>query len=125
VNVNAGSGDRAPVYVDGKIVSHAAAFYLRTLGKWTLENPTAPGIFSSLYVKPRPVLISPASYYGFDQWLTRRKAAGAGEDHIDAGALAAAGRLFDLPTVMLVDELLILPGPYGACAPEADPNWRR
>jgi hypothetical protein len=125
VDASAAPGDRAPVYVDGANVSHPAAFYLRTLGKWTLEDPSDVDVFSSLYVKPRPVLLGPARYHAFDRWLTDRKATGIGQDDIDAGALAAVGRLADLPVVPLVDELLILPGPYGACALEAATNRKR
>lgn len=125
VDASAAPGDRAPVYVDGANVSHPAAFYLRTLGTWTLEDASDVDVLSSLYVKPRPVLLGSARYRAFDRWLTDRKAAGIGQGGIDAGALAAAGRLSDLPVVPLVDELLILPGPYGACALEAGTNRHR
>jgi len=116
VDANPALGDRAPVYVDAANVSHPAAFYLRTLGKWKLEDPSDADIFSSLYVRPRPVLLGSARYAAFEQWLSDRRAAGARQDGIDADALAAVDVLSEFPVVRLLHELLILPGPYNACA---------
>jgi 4-amino-4-deoxy-L-arabinose transferase-like glycosyltransferase len=119
VEANGGPGDRPPVYAEDDNVSHPAAFYMRTLGTWTLARGSDERLFSSLYVEARPALVGFARYHAFDRWLRQHKAAGTGESGIDAGALAAAGRVLELPVVPLLDELLILPGPYGACAPES------
>jgi hypothetical protein len=124
--VAASNGPRvgAPVYVEGSNISHPAAFYLRTLGHWKLESRSDAALFSALYQERRPAVLSTARYYEFDKWLAGRQAAGAGQDGIDARALAAAVRPTALPAVMLKDELLILPGPYGVCASAADANRR-
>jgi hypothetical protein len=122
MDTNPGPADRAPVYVAGSNVSPEAAFYLRSLGKWTPQDASDEDVFSALYMEPRPVLLSAARYHGFGRWLTDRRSAAAGQVDIDAGTLAAAGRLSDLPAVPLVDELLILPGPYGVCELEAGTN---
>ena len=124
--VAASTGPRvgAPVYVEGSNISHPAAFYLRTLGHWKLESRSDATLFSALYQERRPAVLSTARYYEFDKWLAGRQAAGAGQDGIDARALAAAVRPTALPAVMLKDELLILPGPYGVCASAADANRR-
>ena len=117
--------DRAPVYVDGTIVNHPAAFYLRRLGKWAPEDLSDENILSSVYVRPRPVLIGLARYHAFDRWLAQRKNVDKGRNEADAAALAASGRVFDPPVIRLLDELLILPGPYGGCMSAAYQNRRR
>jgi 4-amino-4-deoxy-L-arabinose transferase-like glycosyltransferase len=125
LDANGGPGGRAPLYVDGENLSHPTSFYLRTLGKWAPEVVSNEEIFLSLYAKPRPVLLSPASYHAFDRWLTDHKAARTGPGGIDAGTLAAADPVLNIPAVLLLNELLILPGPYGVCAPDASRNRRR
>ena len=111
-------GDRPPVYVDWTNVSHQGAFYLRTVGKWTLEDASDASVFSALFVRPRPVVLGDARYREFDAWLVDRKAAGAPPNDTIPGGVAPINRLSDLATVPLMDELLILPGPYGVCALE-------
>jgi hypothetical protein len=120
-----GPGARTPLYVEEPEISHPLAFYLRTLGTLMPEAPSDEKLFAALYVKRRPAAIGSARYFAFERWLTGRRAAGAGGDGIDAGALAAAGPLSSIPVVPRVKELLLLPGPYGACAPDAGEAPRR
>jgi hypothetical protein len=70
----------------------------------------------------RPVLLS---YSRFDEF-TRRVRAGdpdlislaARQAGVDPSALAASAHQKEIPFIRYTFEVLMLPGPYGACAPE-------
>jgi len=92
-----GSG-RPPVYVEVGKISHPVAFYLRTLGRWSPVDPSDSDIYTSLYLKPRPVLLAPSRFHALEAAWTDR------------------GRLADIPAVPAIDGVLLLPGPFEACA---------
>ena len=95
---NVDAAGRPPVYVEDGNVSHPAAFYLRTLGRWSPETPSDSNVFTSVHLKPRPVLLTASRFQALE---------GAGADR---------RRLADVPAVPVMGEVLLLPGPYGACA---------
>ena len=104
---NVDSAGRPPVYVEGGNVSHPVAFYLRTLGRWSPESPSDSNVYTSVYLKPRPVLLAPSRFHSLEVAWTN------------------GGRLADVPAVPLVDGLLLLPGPFGACEREYGRAQRR
>jgi len=99
--------DRSPVYVEGNHVSHPVAFYLRTLGRWSRVDPSDSEIDTSLFLKPRPVLLAPSRFHALEaSWIDR-------------------GRLADIPAVPVLDGVLLLPGPFEACAIDYGRSERR
>jgi hypothetical protein len=56
------SDRRPPVYVEGGNVSHPVAFYFRTLGRWSPQDPSDSDVYVSLLETPRPVLLPPARF---------------------------------------------------------------
>jgi 4-amino-4-deoxy-L-arabinose transferase-like glycosyltransferase len=95
---DADAAGRPPVYVENGNISHPAAFYLRTLGRWSPETPSDAGVYASVYLKPRPVLLTEARF------------------HTIEGAGPKGGGLADILAVPVLGDVLLLPGPYGACA---------
>jgi len=92
------AADRPPVYVEGGNVSHPAAFYFRTLGRWSPESPSDSNVYASVYLKPRPVLLTASRFRALESAGTNRD------------------RLADVPAVPVMGEVVLLPGPYGRCA---------
>jgi hypothetical protein len=89
---------RSPVYVEGGNVSHAVAFYLRTLGRWSRVEPSDGEVYTSLYLQPRPVLLTPSRFHALENvW-------------------AGKNRLADVPALPVIDGVMLLPGPFEACA---------
>jgi hypothetical protein len=101
------SESRPPVYVEGGNVSHPVAFYLRTLGKWSRVDPSDSDVYTSLYRKPRPVLLAPSRFHALEAAWTDK------------------GRLADVPAVPVLDGVLLLPGPFEACAVDYGRPTRR
>ena len=88
---------RPPIYVEGdNLIRYQAAFYFRALGRWSPETASDSNVFASLSVQPRPVLLTSARFR----------------------ALEADGRIRDVPAVPVIDQVMLLPGPFGACAVE-------
>ena len=98
---------RPPVYVEVGKISHPVAFYLRTLGRWSRVDPSDSDIYTSLYLKPRPVLLAPSRFHALEATWTDR------------------GRLADIPAVPAMDGVLLLPGPFEACAIDFGRSERR
>jgi 4-amino-4-deoxy-L-arabinose transferase-like glycosyltransferase len=98
---------RSPVYVEVGKMSHPVAFYLRTLGRWSRVDPSDSDIYSSLYQKPRPVLLAPSRFQALEAAWTDR------------------GRLADIPAVPAMEEVLLLPGRFEACAVDFRRSERR
>jgi hypothetical protein len=95
------------VYVEGGHVSHPVAFYLRTLGRWSRVDPSDSEIDTSLFLKPRPVLLAPSRFRALEaSWGDR-------------------GRLAGIPAVPVLDGVLLLPGPFEVCAVDYGRAGRR
>ena len=121
-----GPDPRGPgVWVENEQLTHPLAYYLRRLGPWQQRDIASdPTVYVHLYVPSRfrPVLISRARFEEF----TRRVRAGdpeliaraARKAAVDPVALAASAGQTVIPFLRFADEVLMLPGPYGACAPE-------
>ncbi len=96
------------MYVDvpDQAMTHSAYYYFRVVRPWSRPPSADPAWFARLVTDPRqgrPMLVSDARYHD----MMRRIGAGPGR-----AAVSPALAPFD-------DLLLVLPGPYAACSPEA------
>jgi hypothetical protein len=98
---------RPPVYAEVGKTSHPVAFYLRTLGNWTRVEPSDAAIETALRVEPRPVLLSPPRFRALE------------------AAWADKGRLTDIAVVPVLEGVVLLPGPFEACAIDSRRAERR
>ena len=127
IGARSGAPDgRGPgVWVEHEQLTHPFYYYLRSLGPWTRpDGPSAPTVYMHLYVpsKLRPVLLSHSRYKEFagrvrsgDPGLVEEAARQAG---VDPSRLAATAEHARMAALRFQYEVLILPGPYEACAPE-------
>jgi len=119
-----GSDPRGPgVWAEAESLTHTYCYYLRSLGPYQLRDTGSdPTVYMHLYVpsKFRPVLLSYARYEEFtrlvtagDRTVIERAARKAG---VDASALAVSAAQTDVSVLKFPHAVLMLPGPYGACA---------
>jgi hypothetical protein len=120
------------VWAEGDL-SHVYSYYLRSLGPYQQRSHASdPTVFMHLYApsKLRPVLLAKGRYEEFtrlvaagDAELVERAARKAG---MDAAALADSARQAHIGLMRLPDDtMLLLPGPYAACATEGTWNPAR
>jgi 4-amino-4-deoxy-L-arabinose transferase-like glycosyltransferase len=128
-----GPDPRGPgVWAEAESIAHTYWYYLRSLGPYQLRYfGSDPTVYMHLHVpsKLRPVLLSYARYDEFtrrvragDRTVIERAARKAG---VDPSALAASANQVDVPLLRLPDGVLMLPGPYAACAAEQGRNALR
>jgi hypothetical protein len=120
------------VWAEAESIAHTYWDYLRSLGPYQLRYfGSDPTVYMHLHVpsKLRPVLLSYARYDEFtrrvragDRTVIERAARKAG---VDPSALAASANQVDVPLLRLPDGVLMLPGPYAACAAEQGRNALR
>jgi len=91
---HADASGRSPIYAEDGRASHPAAFYLRRLGRWSFETASDANVYTSLFGQPRPVLLSASRFRTLD----------------------VGDRLKNIPAVPVLDQVMLLPGPFGACA---------
>jgi len=111
------------VWAEAESLSHVYHYYLHGLGPWQMRDfPSDPTVYVHLYAPGsyRPVLLSRERFEAFiglaqagDRVLIERAARKAG---LDPAVLAAAARQTPVAQVRFPAEVLMLPGPFSACA---------
>jgi len=111
------------VWAEAESLSHVYHYYLHGLGPWQMRDfPSDPTVYVHLYAPGsyRPVLLSRERFEAFiglaqagDHVLIERAARKAG---LDPAVLAAAARQTPVAQVRFPAEVLMLPGPFSACA---------